>query len=315
MAIFGLLLHILCCAAKMARMIPKASDEHREVCYTVCSRPANASLLDVAEMLRFHILYFGYADVGPAWNTHGIPCSDGNHHIHLVCGGQAQWRWTQGSLDLLPGHAYWAPAQTLLHRQCDESYRHFCLVFRCEWLPGTDLFWSCRTPVCLGEWNPRDHVSRWDQPTPTLSTLLNVHTLLYTLFAGYEPLEELIAQQQNLQGRFAPMFDLLRRRRLPDASLQVSQIAAEFGMTHNGFSRLFRRHFGTSPKAYLHSRINQTACELLATSDTPIRLIASQLGFSSEYYFNRFFHQLNGISPGRYRHLRGPATESLCSLS
>jgi AraC-like DNA-binding protein len=292
----------------LVTMASKDSAQHRPIGTTLCSRPADATLLDSAEMLRFHVIYLGYAEVGPEWSTHGTAYTDGTHHLHFVCGGRAQWRWTGGTLDLLPGHAYWAPAQTPLHRHCDASYHHFVLVFRCEWLRGIDLLWNHRTPICLGDWNPRDYASHWNHGPLTLPTLLSVDALLRTLFARFQPLQQFIIQQQQLHGRFAPMFELLGRRPLPDASLQVSDIARELGMTHNGFSRLFRRHFGSSPKAYLHHRVNQAACELLATSDEPIRQIAAQLGFSNEYYFNRFFQQLNGISPGRYRRLRSPVT-------
>ena len=52
-----------------------------------------------------------------------------------------------------------------------------------------------------------------------------------------------------------------------------------------------------SPKACLKRRLNQQAMQLLLNSGLKIKEVASQLGFSDEFHFRRFFCIANGLAP------------------
>jgi AraC-like DNA-binding protein len=63
----------------------------------------------------------------------------------------------------------------------------------------------------------------------------------------------------------------------------------------------FARNTGMSPKAYVKRRLNQEALQLLLNSDLKIKDVASQLRFSDEFHFSRFFRIANGLAPLEYR--------------
>jgi transcriptional regulator GlxA family with amidase domain len=47
--------------------------------------------------------------------------------------------------------------------------------------------------------------------------------------------------------------------------------------------------------------LNQHIIDLLVSSDLAMSKIAQELKFRDEYYFNRFFSAMNGVSPLKYR--------------
>ena len=83
--------------------------------------------------------------------------------------------------------------------------------------------------------------------------------------------------------------------------LNISDIAAELGITREYFYTLFKNDTGKSPTQYLLDLRIEKACTMLRESDYPICLIAQHTGFSDNTYFSRKFHELVGVSPSAYR--------------
>ncbi|MDF2714842.1 MAG: AraC family transcriptional regulator, partial [Paenibacillus sp.] len=84
-------------------------------------------------------------------------------------------------------------------------------------------------------------------------------------------------------------------------TLTVEQLAAEANVGRWLYTRLFREITGKIPLDFLNGlRINQ-AKQLLMTTDDRLHDIATNTGFSNEYYFNRRFKQTVGITPSQYR--------------
>jgi AraC-like DNA-binding protein len=263
-------------------------------------RSRHQAELDMIEALRFHMSYLRYNEVGDEWNTSGTPRCDGLHYIHLVCDGAALIRWRGGELRMQPGSAYWLPAHVPVHASALGRYCHYYIAFRCAWHALSDIFWDWPTPICLGPWAARDFASDWKKLPLTLGELWRTHIMLQRMFSeSFQPLDQVIRRANSLHFRFQKMFDLINRA--TDARLRVSDMAKAEFMTTNAFSRLFHAHFGTGPKNYLNQRLNQEICQLLLGTELPIKSIAEKLHFTDEYYFNRFFHRMNNISPARYR--------------
>lgn len=78
-------------------------------------------------------------------------------------------------------------------------------------------------------------------------------------------------------------------------------LAAEFGLTPNYLSDLFRQMTGRGVREYIEERRFDMARRLLRTTALPIKEIAARSGFSGEVYFIRRFREIHGRSPGRYR--------------
>jgi AraC-like DNA-binding protein len=90
-------------------------------------------------------------------------------------------------------------------------------------------------------------------------------------------------------------------RQHPERAVSVGALAAIANLSASHFCNVFKRITGFAPVEYLlHMRI-QRACELLDTTDEPIKHIASEIGFSDPLYFSRVFTKVHGMSPSAYR--------------
>ena len=86
-----------------------------------------------------------------------------------------------------------------------------------------------------------------------------------------------------------------------NAALNVTQIAANFGMSLPTFNKYLKKTTGMTPHQYrLNSRI-QKACDLLTNTDLSIKEIAEATGFQNQLYFSAAFRKHCGTSPASYR--------------
>jgi AraC-like DNA-binding protein len=84
--------------------------------------------------------------------------------------------------------------------------------------------------------------------------------------------------------------------------LTLKKLADIACLSPNYLSRRFKRLYGMTPINYqIHLRI-AAACELLKTTEDPVKSIAQRAGFLNQYYFSRMFKRVVGVPPGRYRH-------------
>lgn len=92
-----------------------------------------------------------------------------------------------------------------------------------------------------------------------------------------------------------------------DQGLDLGQVAADLGMSYDGFRKRFRRIMGMAPARYRGTRIIDRAGELMHDRGLTDREIAERLGFCDQFYFSRRFKQITGRSPREFRaHLPRP---------
>jgi len=72
-------------------------------------------------------------------------------------------------------------------------------------------------------------------------------------------------------------------------------------MSDNGFSRLFKKSMGKSPKDYLIERRLDHACNMLHHSNYSIDEIAALSGFCDRSYFSRIFIKKYSTGPAKFR--------------
>jgi len=81
-------------------------------------------------------------------------------------------------------------------------------------------------------------------------------------------------------------------------------VADACGMSLPTLRRRFRRAMRISLHGYaLQARVSR-ARALLSRTDTPIKVIADQLGYRDVYFFSRQFRELTGLPPNRFRNAR-----------
>lgn len=83
--------------------------------------------------------------------------------------------------------------------------------------------------------------------------------------------------------------------------LTNEDIAGKFGFHPRHINRLISQKTGYSMHKYLIVKRIQKAGELLIQSKVPISDIAIQVGFNNVYHFSRYFKQVMGLSPVKYR--------------
>jgi AraC-like DNA-binding protein len=83
--------------------------------------------------------------------------------------------------------------------------------------------------------------------------------------------------------------------------IRLSELAAECGLSISHFARSFKASFGVSAHRWLVQRRIERSQELLIETRESLADIADQAGFADQAAFSRTFHQIVGISPGRWR--------------
>ncbi|GAA0299381.1 AraC family transcriptional regulator [Streptomyces polychromogenes] len=89
--------------------------------------------------------------------------------------------------------------------------------------------------------------------------------------------------------------------REPTAPWTVAKLAAEAGLSRAAFARRFTSMIGQPPLGYLTWWRMTTAARLLRTTEAPLRSIAAQVGYTSEFAFSNAFKRTHGLAPGAYR--------------
>ena len=81
-------------------------------------------------------------------------------------------------------------------------------------------------------------------------------------------------------------------------------LANQFNMSIPYMSRFFLEHSGVNFVDYLSQKRMQRACELLRTTDDPVREIVEKVGYCNVSSFTRKFSELYDVTPGRFRSKR-----------
>ena len=82
----------------------------------------------------------------------------------------------------------------------------------------------------------------------------------------------------------------------------VAALARAVGMSRAVFARRFTAKVGETPLGYLRKlRIDLATVQLVDTQRS-LAEIARDVGYTSEFAFNRAFQRARGVPPGRYRH-------------
>ena len=85
-----------------------------------------------------------------------------------------------------------------------------------------------------------------------------------------------------------------------DPALTNATLAAECTISEVYFRKLFREHYGQSPKQYILQARIRHAKHLLREQSATVTTVAEACGFSSVYHFCRAFKQQTGMTPTEY---------------
>lgn len=143
-----------------------------------------------------------------------------------------------------------------------------------------------------------------DRPDNRVLLLGQLLTVLGHLVEGAAPTSE-----TELPSAVKEIADQLESA--PDRPWTMNEIAVAVSLDPAHLSRLFRRHLGLPPIAYLARIRAERAAGLLARSDLPVARVGAMVGWPDPTYFARRFKALHGVTPTVYRER---SQKSLCAV-
>lgn len=87
--------------------------------------------------------------------------------------------------------------------------------------------------------------------------------------------------------------------------ITLEEVASAVHVSPNYFSKIFKEEAGINFATYLNQVRIEGAKKLLTAQDTSLVDVAYLAGFEDQSYFSRVFKKYTGLSPKRYKELRG----------
>lgn len=215
------------------------------------------------------------------------------------------------------------PGQTLLCRECDERILTQCAQSkRLENHICRTGLWDCAMPIMKHDTlvgyiiMGRIRVNDTDLPyfpeadAATLEQLRTRYRQIpimteKQLHALYDLLPSILFHHaiRVIHDPFSTAVADFIRDHLPE-DLNVQLLCAHFHVSTNSLYHAFRNNFGCTVNEYIVEQRIQKAKALLAAEDTPVYMIAEQVGIGNYTYFCKLFKKKTGITPSEYRKQR-----------
>lgn len=87
----------------------------------------------------------------------------------------------------------------------------------------------------------------------------------------------------------------------PERPHTLESLASVAGMSRSAFADHFHRTFESTPMDMLRELRVRRAAHLLRSTDLPVKLVASRVGYASRSQFSRAFKGIAGVDPSSYR--------------
>ncbi|WP_443937700.1 AraC family transcriptional regulator [Pedobacter sp. MW01-1-1] len=131
----------------------------------------------------------------------------------------------------------------------------------------------------------------------------NVHhanmCLYYFLATFLHPKKTDIKDQTQKLDLIQESIDFMRKNL--HTRITVKEFANRHQLSESHFTALFTKSTGIPPLNYFTQLKIQKSCQLIFNTNTKIKDIAYNLGYSDAYYFSRLFKKQIGVSPEKYR--------------
>ncbi|AZA76987.1 helix-turn-helix domain-containing protein [Chryseobacterium sp. G0186] len=95
---------------------------------------------------------------------------------------------------------------------------------------------------------------------------------------------------------------------------ELSFYSDKLSITNNTLSKIVKKEFAKTPSQLINERTILESKKLLHLTYRSIKEIASELGFSDEFYFSRYFKKSVGCSPKKYREKVGISVVAQISM-
>lgn len=293
------------------------------------SIPGMVSEIEMLNYLRPYVRHCGEERRG-AWRMERRCLLD--YLVVFIATGKGRFQIGADAWDAQPNDVFWIPPDTPhtmegYAPEMDLAYVHFDLTYR----PDVS-HWDFSIPggmTDLSDVAPLRHPPMTNTPFASLPGRLHAHNNLrvgqllrdvcaearraqpysFLNMSGLMTvaLAEILKGQEGLPGPYSEHIPALEegaeylQKHSHRATTSVEKAAETAGMSESYFRRLFREHFGCSPRTYLHRSRIDLAKRRMAVSTHTLSRIARECGFATVHSFSRAFKASEGITPTEYR--------------
>jgi AraC-like DNA-binding protein len=242
----------------------------------------------------------GYIKDNTKWNYPGVFSPFWRLYYNFTCGHCVLFG--DRMIELTPDHIMLIPDHSLFHCLGKNPVSTFWMAFNFVKRPDPALdipilLAPRDTELCLIR-DLKDLIAANKECSPTDAIYRNSLALLQVVLARPE-----LRWQPPVPDNLTKVVKYVEENigeKLSNAAL--SQYA---GMSVEGFSRAFKRHYNTTPARFVTEMRVREAGRLLLQTDETIEGIAEFTGFPNRAYFSRIFKKVTGESPAHFRQMHG----------
>jgi AraC-like DNA-binding protein len=251
--------------------------------------------------------------------------------LYHIDEGEGSISGSQCKVKLEPGFMYIIPSYTLCNLNCRDYLSQYYLHFFEDSPHGISLFQKERIVMKLKadeldianfkrvlQINPGRGINRSYNPKvyerevfykgyEELNNMQNISMFIETQGIIMQLLSRFLGSERisdnNLTMLPSKIMDAIEYIQMYlNQTLTIALLAKRANQREDYFSKVFLKHTGKRPIAFIHEKRIERAQYLLTTTDMPYAQIAEETGFENLPYFSKIFKKVTGMTPGTYRY-------------
>lgn len=255
-------------------------------------------LKDLTNYIHLNITHFYHSAVDSRWRDENR--CDNTNRLYFVLDGEAHLYCSGEKIRLMAGGIYLIPANLSYSYCCERYMEHIFVHFFLNIIPQKELLSDIqkviRFEISAAE---LESVKEMFYAENVKSAMFFQSYLYHLLFDIMPACEKQVNCDIALYKKYSALYDYIKENL--SADMTVAEICKNTGYSQRHLSYKFKTDTGGTIKSYITDLLLDRIKYMLSFTELSIKEIASELHFSDEFYFSRFFRKHMDISPRDYR--------------